>query len=162
MRKTKAEIRDEEAKAIAGNMKRLMTGYRTLLEVELEKENITLAQLRMLHALDAAPDLSAAGLARTCFITPQSMQAIVTRGEKDGLIRRQPSETNRRVLTTHLTDEGRRVLERGMELWTVISRDMWSEAKLSDMELLNKVLISVVDRMQPQLEALHTARRKTA
>jgi DNA-binding MarR family transcriptional regulator len=165
MRKTKQEIRDAEAKALAGNMKRLMTGYRTLLEVELEKENITLAQLRMLSALNEEPDHSAAGLARVCYITPQSMQAIVTRAEKDGLIRRQPSSTNRRVLTMQLTAEGRRTLERGMHLWTLISRDMWSDSRLSDLEMLNRMLSAAVDRLQPQLDALHArsaARRKTA
>jgi DNA-binding MarR family transcriptional regulator len=165
MRKSKAEIRDAEAKAIAGTMKRLMTAYRTLLEVELEKENITLAQLRMLSALNEEPDHSSAALARTCFITPQSMQAIVTRAEKLGWIRRQPSPANRRVLTAQLTDEGRRVLEKGMELWTVISREMWADTKLSEMEMLKDVLTSAVDRLQPQLDALHArsaARRKTA
>jgi DNA-binding MarR family transcriptional regulator len=165
MRKSKAEIRDAEAKAIAGSMKRLMTGYRTLLEVELERENITLAQLRMLNALNEEPDHSAAALARTCYITPQSMQAIVTRAEKDGLIRRQPSPTNKRVLTAQLTDEGRRVLERGMGLWSGISRDMWADTKLSELEMLNGFLSQAVDRLQPQLDALHAksaARRKTA
>jgi DNA-binding MarR family transcriptional regulator len=165
MRKSKAEIRDAAAKAIAGSMKRLMTGYRTLLEVELEKENITLAQLRMLHALNEEPNHSAAALARTCFITPQSMQAIVTRAEKDGLIRRQPSPVNRRVLTAQLTDEGRRVLDRCMGLWSIISRDMWGDAKLSEMELLNATLFAAVERLQPRLDALHAksaARRKTA
>jgi DNA-binding MarR family transcriptional regulator len=165
MKRSKAETRDAEAKAIAGSMKRLMTGYRTLLEVELERENITLAQLRMLNALNEEPDHSAAALARTCYITPQSMQAIVTRAEKDGLIRRHPSPANRRVLTAQLTDEGRRVLDRCMGLWSVISRDMWADAKLSDLELLNGMLSQAVDRLQPQLDALHAksaARRKTA
>jgi DNA-binding MarR family transcriptional regulator len=165
MRKSKAEIRDAEAKAIAGSMKRLMTGYRTLLEVELERENITLAQLRMLNALNEEPDHSAAALARTCYITPQSMQAIVTRAEEDGLIRRHPSPTNKRILTAQLTDEGRRVLDRCMGLWSVMSRDMWADVKLSDLELLNGMLSQAVDRLQPQLDALHAksaARRKTA
>jgi DNA-binding MarR family transcriptional regulator len=165
MQKSKADIRDAKAKAIAGSMKRLMTGYRTLLEVELEKENITLAQLRMLSALNEEPDHSAAGLARTCYVTPQSMQAIVTRAEKDGLVRRQPSVANRRVLTMQLTEEGRRVLEHGMSLWTVISRSMWADSKLAELELLNDMLSAAVDRLQPQLDALHAksaARRKTA
>ncbi len=165
MKRSKAEIRDAEAKAIASSMKRLMTGYRTLLEVELEKENVTLAQLRMLHALNEEPDHSAAALSRTCYITPQSMQAIVTRAERDGLIVRRPSPVNRRVLTAQLTEEGRRVLERCMGLWTIISRDMWSDLKLSELELLKGMLAAAVDRLQPQLDALHAksaARRKTA
>lgn len=166
MRKSKSEIRDAEAKAIAASMKRLLTGYRTLLEVELEKESITLAQLRMLNALHEDPECSAAELARTCYVTPQSMQAIVTRAEKDGLIQRRPSANNRRVLTAQLTQEGRRVLERGTSLWTLISRDMWVDSKLSELQMLSGMLSAAAERLQPRLDALHAksaaARRKTA
>jgi DNA-binding MarR family transcriptional regulator len=165
MKRSKAEIRDAEAKAIGGSMKRLVTATRTLLEAELEKEHITLAQLRMLNALNEHPYHSAAELARTCVITPQSMQASVTRAERVGWIRRTPSPQNRRVLTASLTAEGRRVLERGMVLWSAIGSEMWADTTLSEMEAVNALLLRAVDRLQPQLDALHAksaARRKTA
>jgi DNA-binding MarR family transcriptional regulator len=165
MRKSKQEIRDAEAKGIAVSMKRLITGYRSLLEADLEEEGITLAQLRMLNALQEQPETSAADLSRICYITPQSMQAVVQRAEKEGWITRTPSPQNRRVLTASLTAEGRRVLERGMELWSRIARQTWDGAKLSEMEMLNTLLRAAVDRLQPQLDALHgksAARRKTA
>jgi DNA-binding MarR family transcriptional regulator len=165
MRKSKQEIRDAEAKGIAVNMKRLITGYRSLLEADLEEEGITLAQLRMLNALHEQPETSAADLSRICYITPQSMQAVVQRAEKEAWITRTPSPQNRRVLTVSLTPKGRRVLERGMELWSQIARQTWDGAKLSELETLNALLTAAVDRLQPQLDALHgksASRRKTA
>ena len=155
MRKSKQEIRDAEAKGIAVSMKRLVTGYRSLLEADLEEEGITLAQLRMLNALQEQPDNSAADLSRICYITPQSMQAVVQRAEKEGWITRTPSPRNRRVLTASLTPKGRRVQERGMELWSQIAHQTWDGAKLSELETLNNLLSAAVDRLQPRLDTLH-------
>ncbi|AFL86986.1 transcriptional regulator [Terriglobus roseus DSM 18391] len=165
MQKSKQEIREAEAKEISVSMKRLVTGYRSLLEAAIESEGLTLAQLRMLNALQEQPETSAADLARTCYITPQSMQAVVTRAEREGWITRSPSPTNRRVLTASLTAKGRKVYERGMELWSEIARQTWDGAKLSELRTLNELLGAAVDRLQPRLDALHgksASKRKTA
>ena len=165
MRKSKQEIRDAEAKGIAICMKRLITGYRSLLEADLEEEGITLAQLRMLNALAEQPETSAADLSRICYITPQSMQAVVQHAEKVGWITRAPSPENRRILTASLTGKGRRVQARGMELWSQIARETWDGARLSELQTLNALLSEAVDRLQPRLDAMHgksAARRKTA
>ena len=45
-------------------MKRLITGYKALLETMIEQEGITLAQIRMLNALNERKEVSAAELAR--------------------------------------------------------------------------------------------------
>ena len=165
MQKSKQEIRDAEAKGIAVCMKRLITGYRSLLEADLEEEGITLAQLRMLNALDEQPETSAADLSRICYITPQSMQAVVQRAEKVGWITRTPSPENRRILTASLTAKGRRVHARGMELWSQIACQTWDGARLSELQTLHALLSEAVDRLQPRLDAMHgksAARRKTA
>lgn len=156
MRKSKQEKRDDEARAISQQMKRLITGFRTLLEAALEGEGITLAQLRMLHALEENPEASAAELARTCFITPQSMQAVVKRAEQHGWITRRPSAANRRVLTATLTAVGRQLLQRGSELHIEISREVWGRAALAEMQTIARVLEDAISQMQPSLRALHT------
>ena len=155
MRKSKEENRDEAAKAIALTMKRMMAGMRLLLEAELEADGLTLAQLRMLSELNDTPEISAAALARSCYITPQSMQALVVRAEREGWIVRSPSPANRRILSATLTAKGRTVFEHGKERWNAVARDMWGKTSLKELRTLNSILAPAVNRLQPKLDALH-------
>lgn len=153
MRKTKDEIRAAEQRESSIGLKRLLIGYRTLMEEALESEGVTLAQLRMLRALEEHPELSAAELARTCYISPQSMQAVVTKAEREGWITRSAAVANRRVLQATLTPAGRRVLERGTAFAAGIERDMWAGVKLAELELFNTTLQKALARMQIRLDA---------
>ncbi len=166
MRTSIADTRANEARQLSIGMKRLITGLRLLLEDALVEEGITLAQLRMLSSLNEQADMSAADLARTCFITPQSMQAIVTKAEGQGWITRTPSQANRRILSATLTSEGRRVLERGMELYAKFADDIWGAATIRELRAVNATLAGAVLRLQPKLDDLHArsaaSRRKTA
>jgi MarR family transcriptional regulator, organic hydroperoxide resistance regulator len=155
MRKTQGELRAEQVRQLSLGMKRLVTGVRTLLEDALAEEGITLAQLRMLASLRDQPEISAAELARALFITPQSMQAIVTRAEQAGWIVRQPSPANRRILTATLTAKGRRVLERGSALYEVMAGEIWGSASVADLKSMNATLAGAIARLQPKLDALH-------
>ena len=60
-------------------MRELMIGYRSLLEDKLRGEGLTLPQLRLLKAVRLQGDVSAAALARTCMVTPQTLQAVLGR-----------------------------------------------------------------------------------
>ena len=155
MHKSKEELRSLEQRKLSVGMKRLLTGFRSLLEAALEKEGITLAQLRMLHALDERAETSAAELARTCYITPQSMQAVVTKAEREGWITRTASPANRRVLTATLTKPGRMVLERGMALSAGIEHQIWAGAKVSELRAFNQTLQTALDRLHDSLDARH-------
>ena len=155
MRKEKADDRRSEQKQLSVGMKRLLTGYRTLLEADLEQEGITLAQLRMLNALGEQKEMSAAELARKCFITPQSMQAVVTRAERAGWIAREASSGNRRVLTATLTRSGRAALHRGLALSERIEQHLWGKAKSSELRAMNKTLESALGRLQECMDRYH-------
>ncbi len=155
MRKSKEEMRNTHQRELSIGMKRLLTGYRTLLQAELEKEGITLAQLRMLNALHERAETSAAELARTCYITPQSMQAVVTRAEREGWITRSASPGNRRILSATLTKSGRVVLERGLALSAGIERQLWGGIKASELRAFNATLAKALVRLQESLDERH-------
>lgn len=157
MRKTKEEIRAAEQRQSSLGLKRLLLGYRTLMENALESEGVTLAQLRMLRALEEHPEISAAELARTCYITPQSMQAVVTRAEREGWISRSAAPANRRILKATLTEAGRRVLERGSSFATSIERELWADVKRSELQQFNLTLQKALQRLQKSLDARQSA-----
>lgn len=165
MRKSNEEMRSDAQRALSVGMKRLVTGFRSLLEAALEEKGLTLAQLRMLHALSERADVSAAELARICFITPQSMQAIVTRAEREGWITRSASPANRRVLRATLTKAGRRALERGKALSAGLEQTVWADASLVELTATNHMLAKALVRLQGSLDRHHedaATKRKTA
>lgn len=82
-----------------------------MLEQELREIGLTGIQYTVLAIVGTREGVSSAELSRRFFVTPQTMNEIVTGMEKRGLLARQPSERNRRVLVAELTAEGRRLLD---------------------------------------------------
>ncbi|QDL94276.1 MarR family transcriptional regulator (plasmid) [Paroceanicella profunda] len=84
---------------------------RTVLETRLRDHRVTGIQYTVLAIVRARDGISSADLARRFFVTPQTMNEIVTGLEKRGLIERRELPGNRRILVTYLRPEGARLLE---------------------------------------------------
>ena len=77
--------------------------------------DLTFPHAVALHLLSEAPGLSGAQLARWAMVTPQTMNQILTRLERDGLIQRRSDPAHGRILKTFVTAKGRREFDRGCE-----------------------------------------------
>ena len=84
-------------------VKRLESAVRRNLDLELGSHGMTTPQYAALSILRAQPGLSSAQLARRAFVTPQSMQVMVTAFIRDGLVERRTDPSNQRILRNHLT-----------------------------------------------------------
>jgi DNA-binding MarR family transcriptional regulator len=91
---------------IGYQLKRAQHALRLRMDSALSDLNLTTAQYAALSALEAAPGLSNAALARRCFVTPQTMNAIVMQLENSALIERRQHPEHGRVLQTTLTAAG--------------------------------------------------------
>jgi DNA-binding MarR family transcriptional regulator len=91
---------------IGYQLKRAQHALRLSMDSALSDLGLTTAQYAALSALEAAPGLSNAALARRCFVTAQTMNAIVMQLEASGLIERRQHPEHGRVLQTTLTAEG--------------------------------------------------------
>jgi DNA-binding MarR family transcriptional regulator len=129
-----------EARTCTLNMRRLTVGYRALLEDMLRGEGLTLPQLRLLKAAKEQADVSAAALARTCQVTPQTLQAVLARAVQAQWIVRGKSEKNERYVTATLTPLGESILETGMGMAARIEERIWKDVGLSDLKRLNELL----------------------
>ena len=137
-----SEYRTEKAKLArrcSQTLKELMVGYRALLEDAL-RESLTLPQLRLLNAIKDQGSVSGATIARTCQVTPQTLQAMLTRAEREGWITRDISAVNRRVLTASLTRKGEEALASGLAAAAEIEEKVWSGVSASTLDQLNKIL----------------------
>ena len=139
-KESKAQRKAVEARTCTINMRRLTVGYRSLLEDMLRGEGLTLPQLRLLKAVREQADVSAAALARTCQVTPQTLQAVLARAVQAKWIVRGKSEKNERYVTATLTPLGESILETGMAMAARIEERIWKDVGLSDLKRLNEVL----------------------
>jgi len=91
-------------------LKRAQHALRSRMDRALHDLGLTTAQYAALSALETAPGLSGAELARRSFVTPQTMNGIVTNLEAAGLLRRRPQPNHGRVLEASLSAAGAAVL----------------------------------------------------
>lgn len=83
---------------------------RVALDRALESEGLTAPQYAVLSALQKAPGLSNAELARRAFVTPQTMIRIVSSLEERGLVTRVEHSSHGRILETRLAAAGQKAV----------------------------------------------------
>lgn len=93
---------------VLGRLSRIV---RRLLEDTLKPYELTLPEYTILTVLRRRPGLSNAQLARRAYITPQSMQEVLSRLETRGIVVRTQSPDNQRIRTAVLTESGNRLIE---------------------------------------------------
>ena len=89
-------------------LRQLIHAFHTTQEQGLRPYGLNSPQFGALFVLDHEPGLSSADLARAMGVTPQAANLLVTAMEREGLVRREPHPTHKRVLETYPTDEGLR------------------------------------------------------
>jgi DNA-binding MarR family transcriptional regulator len=136
----------------------MVKGYRALLEDALRDESLTLPQLKLLKAIQEQTGASAAALARTCFVTPQTMQSILTRAVREQWIVRGKSVGNNRILTASLTALGEAVLERGSRMSARVEEILWRGIGNSTLQQLNEILEAGIANLEQELNLSPEAR----
>jgi len=91
-------------------LKVAQNALRTRMDDAMRPLGITAPQYAVLTAIEAAPGISNAALARAAFVTPQTMQGIVANLERDGLLARTADPAHGRILRATLTADGRRTV----------------------------------------------------
>lgn len=124
-------------------LKQAQQALRLHMDRELKEVGLTAPQYAVLSSLEAEAGLSNAMLARQAFVTPQTMQVMLVKLEKAGLIERTPDEVHGRIQRTTLTSAGSAALKKAHDVGRsserliveVLGADRASEVK----KLLNDV-----------------------
>jgi DNA-binding MarR family transcriptional regulator len=101
---------------------------------------MTHGQIRALFKLDVKGEATAGELAKAAELSPASMSSMLDQLERDGIVERRRSETDRRVVVVSLTEKGRELLEHKRAVW----RARWQEA-LADVS--DEHLVAAADVM---------------
>ena len=92
-------------------LKRAQHAMRQHMDRQLKDVGLSAPQYNVLASLELEPGASNAALSRRAFVTPQTMQAMLVKLERAGLITREPDAGHGRIQRTELTAEGRRAVE---------------------------------------------------
>jgi DNA-binding MarR family transcriptional regulator len=109
---------------IGYQLKRAEHALRLEMDGALREIGLTTPQYAALSVLGDEPGLSGAELARRCFVTPQTMNAVVVNMEAAGLISRRPHPEHGRVLQAYLTEAGGELVSRAHEMVEAIEQRM--------------------------------------
>ena len=124
-------------------LRQAQAAMRIAHDVALADVGLTTAQFLVLNLLDAYPGASGAELARSAQLTPQTMNLIVRKLERGGLIARAEHETHGRVLRLTLTPFGRKRLRQGKILSDKIERRILALAEPDTERKLRRWLVDV-------------------
>ncbi|MBB5065546.1 MarR family winged helix-turn-helix transcriptional regulator [Granulicella mallensis] len=121
-------------------VKRVLLGFRSLLDQELQPLGITAAQLRLLRAVQDAPGISGAKLADICSVTPQTGQQLMMKLEANGWITREKNPANERVLLARLTKKGEKMLQHARAIAEVAHHKLWQRIDPAKLAVFDEVL----------------------
>ena len=99
-----SEKRVPRAEDMSGYLvKRAQSVIHLALEEIVSRQGLGIPHYVVLTLLAETPGLPNAELARKAFVTPQSMNEVLKQLEASGLVERQQSPSNARILNAHLT-----------------------------------------------------------
>jgi DNA-binding MarR family transcriptional regulator len=113
---------------------------RQRLDAELAGLGISAPQNAVLLAIAANPRISNAALARSAFVTPQTMQGLLVNLVRAGLIVRSPHAEHGRIIVTELTKTGRQAVRTGTAAAEAVERQMLSDLTREEAKLLGSLL----------------------
>jgi DNA-binding MarR family transcriptional regulator len=128
-------------------LNRAQQALRTAMDEGLRAQGITTPQYAALTALDGDEPLSGAELARRCFVTPQTMNAILVGRERARLVERAPHAEHGRVIEARLTKRGGAKVQDAHRTVFEIEERMLSEITPGARRRLNETLRRLVENL---------------
>ena len=129
-------------------LKKTQHALRLHMDEALRSIDLTTPQYAVLAQLELKPGASNAALARSAFITAQTMQAIVSNLEKRGLIQRKSDVSHRRILCTELTDQGHKVVTQAHDMIRDVEARMLGTVSPEHRVLLERLLLECFNNLQ--------------
>jgi DNA-binding MarR family transcriptional regulator len=102
-----------------------------------------------LTLLAETPGLPNAELARKAFVTPQSMNVVLKQLEASGLVERQQSPSNARILNAHLTRAGKRKWQSVHDGVQELEESLLRGLTQDEVRVLNRSLKTIIRNMIP-------------
>jgi DNA-binding MarR family transcriptional regulator len=134
--------------SVAHNLEKAQHILRLATDAALREHRLTTPQYQVLAGLSTEPGLSAAALARRCFVTAQTMTGVVGNLEAAGFVTRTPDPEYGRILRARLTASGAEVLMRARLAVQAVEERMIGELDRAEREALADLLAQCADALK--------------
>jgi DNA-binding MarR family transcriptional regulator len=138
---------DRVTDRVGYQLKRAQQALRTAMDEGLRAQRLTTPQYAALTALEADEPLSGAELARRCFVTAQTMNAILVGLERARLVERAPHADHGRVIEARLTGRGRARVQDAHQTVFGIEERMLTGITVAGRRRLNEILRRLVENL---------------
>lgn len=128
-------------------LKKTQHALRLHMDEALRALYLTTPQYAVLAQLELKPGASNAALARSAFITAQTMHGIVSNLEKRGLVQRKNDVSHGRILCTELTDQGHKIVVQAHDMIRAVESRMLSTVSGEHKVLLEKLLLECFNNL---------------
>lgn len=128
-------------------LKRAQHALRIRMDEALLPLALTTPQYSALSAVELAPGISNAALARAAFVTAQTMQGIVANLERMGLLQRTEDPEHGRIRRGELTQRGNEVLARAHQLVAAVESGMLTSLSERESATLATLLEGCVENL---------------
>lgn len=116
----------------------------------VKESGLTAPQLLLMQAIDREGSPSISTLARSIVVSQATVTRIIDRLERAGLVRRQKSSTDKRVVNVSLTEEGRRKLDVAPEPLQAEFLRRFRQLEHWEQQMLKSSLLRIAKMMDAQ------------
>jgi DNA-binding MarR family transcriptional regulator len=138
----------EAVPSLAYVVARLDRVTRRAVEQAVAPQGLTVTQYTILSALARQPGLSSAQLARRAYISPQSMNEMLLALEARELVIRKADKLQRRILQTHLTATGKRVVRVCDSSVSTVEQQMTEGMTTAESDQLRSLMVRAVRNLR--------------
>jgi DNA-binding MarR family transcriptional regulator len=131
---------------------RVNHGIRREMRSRLAQWGLSVQEYTTLSVLSARPGLSNAQLSRRALVTPQSMNEIMSKLERRGLVKRAPDPSHGLILRTELTAEGRGLLAEADPAVLAIQEEMMRSIAPRDRQAAERSMLAAMDHLSRDSE----------
>ena len=107
----------------------------------------------VLNQLAAQDGQTTKEIAQASMVTPSTLTGVVDTLEKDGLIERRRSDTDRRIIRLHLTDAGRQRVAVSADKLSAEFDGLFDHVDPADEPAIRRFLLAAIDRFTAELGA---------
>ncbi len=134
--------------SVGYQLKRVQHALRAQMDNTLREMGLTTPQYAALNAIEEKPGLSGNKIARQCFVTPQTMNLILTNLESVGLIVRHPHPEYGRILQSYLTPLGESRLQESHQRVYAIEENMVADFNDEQLNQLAQALRTCANALE--------------